>query len=194
MESNFSLLYQSRCDTKSWAVYQEIGIKLSTLHFVDNLIYHLSHNQPPLFIYFLSNWKIMCLIHTPNKVQKDLDVITPLNMLFKSMAVFSVSCPAFLYSLHVLFPSPLVPLSCSRGSPSHGGILAPTLLLCAACSPNAAWSPSPARLRSCTWSSRTVRWESRTWPSPGGCAASVWGCSTALRERKRDYRDEMDGC
>ena len=34
--------------------------------------------------------------------------------------------------------SPLVSLSCSRGSPSRGGILAQTLLLCAACSQDAA--------------------------------------------------------
>ncbi len=35
-------------------------------------------------------------------------------------------------------PNAAVSLSCSRGSPSRGGILTPTLSLCAACSPGAA--------------------------------------------------------
>lgn len=74
-------------------------------------------------------------------------------------------------------------LSCTQGSPSHGGIVALTLWPYAACSPDAVWNLPPARLHSCTWSSRTVRWESHTWPGPWGCAAAVWGCSTALGGR-----------
>lgn len=104
--------------------------------------------------------------------------------------LFSVNLLSFCY---LPDHSPLVSLSCSRGSPSRGGILAPILLLCAACSQDAAWSQAPARLRSYTWSSRTVRWESRTLPSPWGCAASVSGCSTAL-EVKTETDNKYSNC
>lgn len=125
-----------------------------------------------------------------NKIPKPLGLIPPLNMPLKHGAVFAFFCLSThcILCLHSLPMS----LSCSRGSPSRGGILTPTLLLYAACSPDAAWSPSPARLRSCTWSNRTARWESRTWPSPWGYAASVWGCSTAL-EGEGEMADRCAG-
>lgn len=84
--------------------------------------------------------------------------------------------------MHFLLFAPATRLSCTRGSPSRGGIVALTLWPYAACSPDVAWNLPPAPLHSCTWSSRTVRWESHTWPGPWGCAAVVWGCSRALRE------------
>lgn len=61
-ESNFSLLLQSRWDSQRWPVYQEMGIKLSALHFVDNLIDHLSHNQPPTaYLYICYQIKRLCV-------------------------------------------------------------------------------------------------------------------------------------
>lgn len=148
----------------------------------------------------MSNKRFKCLIHLANKLQQDLEAKTANPFTKNTPQTWGSICFAALVPccavlpLHIFCPTlvfvlspaprPLVSLSCSRGSPSRGGILTPTLLLCAACSPDAAWSLSPARRRSCTWSSRTVRWESHTWPSPLGCAASAWGCSTALEVEK----------
>lgn len=74
----------------------------------------------------------------------------------------------------------------SPGSPSRSCSAARTLCSCAACSPGAAWTPAPRWPQRCTWSSRTARWASRTWPGHGGSSAASAGWSRDLgRQQER---------
>ncbi len=159
--------------------------------------HYVNYEDLGIWSLYQMNWK---------KILRSLGIILWLHTPLKHRGEFAFMHFGLVLSLHLFRPTlmsvpaskpmPTHPcfmsLSCSRGSPSHGGILTQTLLLCAACSPDAAWNLSPARLHSCTWSSRIVRWESHTWPSPWGCAALVWGCSMALAgEREKRWQRKV---
>ena len=80
-----------------------------------------------------------CLSHISNELQQDLEA-TKANPFTKYAlqtrgricfpALWPLTVPPPILppaNLRLLSPSPLVSLSCSRGSPSRGGILTPTL-------------------------------------------------------------------